>query len=82
MELDLQRQIGLQFHATGCAQLFSLAETPYPPPPTSRIWAHIRGAILVSKDSRHLLVTPYENLLIFLFMFLCKNSFHSVKTCL
>jgi hypothetical protein len=27
-----------------------------PPPP--RIWAHIRGALLVSQDRRHLLVTP------------------------
>jgi hypothetical protein len=27
-----------------------------PPPP--RIWAHIRGALLVSQERRHLLVTP------------------------
>ncbi len=25
-----------------CAQLYSLAETPQPPPPSPRIWAHIR----------------------------------------
>ncbi len=26
-----------------CAQLYSLAETPQPPPPAPRIWAHMRG---------------------------------------
>jgi hypothetical protein len=43
MELDIQSLFGL--HVTGCAQLFSLAETPQPLPP--RIWAHIREALLV-----------------------------------
>jgi hypothetical protein len=31
---------------------------PRSPPPLPRIWAHIREALLVSKDRRHLLVTP------------------------
>jgi hypothetical protein len=38
------------FNVTWCAQLFSSAETPQLPP-SPRIWAHIRGALLVSKDT-------------------------------
>jgi hypothetical protein len=38
MKLDLQSLFGLHVH---CAQLYSLAETPHPPPP--RLWAYIRG---------------------------------------
>jgi hypothetical protein len=30
-----------------------------PATPTPRIWAHIRGALFVSSDRRHLFVTPY-----------------------
>jgi hypothetical protein len=37
MELDLQSLFGLHV----LEQQYSLAETPYPPPP--RIWAHIKG---------------------------------------
>ncbi len=44
-KLDLQSLFGL--HVTWCAQLFSLTETPLSPPPPI-IWAHIRGALLVS----------------------------------
>ncbi len=51
MEVDLQSLFGL--HITWCAQLYSLAETPHPPPPNSN-----RRALLVSKDRRHLFVTP------------------------
>ncbi len=42
-KLDLLSLFGL--HVTWCVQLFSLAEAPQPPP---RIWAHKRGALLVS----------------------------------
>ncbi len=38
MELDLQK-----FIWAPCAQLYSSAETPQLPPPSPRIWAHIRG---------------------------------------
>jgi hypothetical protein len=41
-----------------CVQLYTLAETLQLPPPSPRIWAHIRGAILVSQDRRHLFVIP------------------------
>jgi hypothetical protein len=48
MELDLQSSFGL--HVTRCAQLFSLVVIPQlpPPPHPPRIWAHIRGALLVT----------------------------------
>ncbi len=52
MEVDLQSLFGL--HVTWCAQL---AETPQPPPPPC-IWTRITRALLVSKDIRHLCVTP------------------------
>jgi hypothetical protein len=40
-----------------CAQLFSLADTPQPPPP--RIWAHIRGRYWsAKKDLCDLLISP------------------------
>jgi len=55
MKVHLQSLFGL--HVTLCAQLYSLAETP-PLPPSSRIGTRIWGALLVSKDRRHLLVTP------------------------
>ncbi len=55
MEVDLQSLFG--FHVTWCAQLYSLAETPQLPP-SPRIWTRIRGALLVSKDRRHLYITP------------------------
>jgi hypothetical protein len=32
-----------KFFWAPCAQLYSLAETPQPPPPSPRIWAHIPG---------------------------------------
>ncbi len=56
MEVDLQSLFGL--HVTWCAQLYSVAETQQPPPPSPRIWTRIRWALLVSKDRRHLFVTP------------------------
>jgi hypothetical protein len=55
MEVDLQSLFGL--HVTLCAQLFSLAETPLLPP-SPRIWTRITRARLVSKDKRHIFVTP------------------------
>jgi len=55
MEVDLQGLFGL--HVTRCAQLYSLAETPQLPP-SPLIWGRITRALLVSKDSRHLFVTP------------------------
>jgi hypothetical protein len=58
MEVDLQRLFGL--HVTLCAQLHSLAETPQLPP-SPRIWTRIWGALLVSKERRHLFVTPCKN---------------------
>jgi hypothetical protein len=51
MELDLSIW-------ASCAQLYSLAETPQPPTHL-RIWAHIRGALLVSKGRRHVSVIPW-----------------------
>ncbi len=58
IEIDPQSLFGL--HVTWCAQLFSLAETPQPQP-SPRLWAHIRGALLVSLDRRHLLVSPWSH---------------------
>ncbi len=46
-----------------CAQLYSLAETPQPPPPHP---PHRLRALLVSQDRRHLFVTPWIVLWIFL----------------
>ncbi len=43
MELDLQSSFGL--HVTWCAQLFSLAETPQPPPSPPHLVSYTRGAI-------------------------------------
>ncbi len=57
MEVDLQILFGL--HVTWCAQLCSLAETPQLPP-SPRIWTRITRALLVSKDRRHLFVTPLD----------------------
>ncbi len=57
MEVDLQSLFGL--HVTWCAQLYSLAETPLLSP-SPRIWTRITRALLVSKDRRHLFVTPYS----------------------
>jgi hypothetical protein len=59
MEIDLQSLFGL--HVTWCAQLYSLAETPQPPPPLPPHWdwdSYTR-AQLVSKYRRHLLVIPW-----------------------
>ncbi len=57
MEVDLQSLFGL--HVSWCAhsQMFSLAETPQLTP-SPRIWTRITRALLVSKDRRHLFVTP------------------------
>ncbi len=55
MELDLQSLFGLL--VTWCTQLYSLAETPQPPPPP-----HLDSstrALLVSQDRRHLFMTPW-----------------------
>ncbi len=51
MEVDLRSLFGL--HVTWCAQL----HRPRNPPPP-RIWTRYTRALLVSKDRRHLLVTP------------------------
>ncbi len=51
MEVDIQSLFGL--YVTWCVQLYSLAETPQPPP----IGTRITRALLVSKDRRHLFVT-------------------------
>ncbi len=59
MEVDLQNLFGL--HVTWCAQLYSLAETPQPPP---RIWTCFTRALLVSINRRHLSVTLWVILLI------------------
>ncbi len=56
MEVDLQSLFGL--HVTWCSQLQSLAVTPQPPP-SPRIWTRIKRALLVSRDRRHLFVTPW-----------------------
>ncbi len=53
MEVDLQSLFGL--HVTWCAQLYSLAEAPQPPPPH---WDFYARALLVSQDRRHLVVAP------------------------
>ncbi len=53
--IDLHSLFGL--HVTWFAQLYSLSETPQRPP-SPRIWTPITRALLVSKDSRHLCVTP------------------------
>ncbi len=45
-----------------CTQLYSLAETPATPP-SPRIWTRIMRALLVSKDRRHLFVTPWQELM-------------------
>jgi hypothetical protein len=53
MELDLQSLLG------SCVQLYSLAETPHPPP---HLGSYTR-ALLVSKDRRHLFVTLLDEAL-------------------
>ncbi len=58
MEVDLQSLFGLQ--VTWCVQLYSLAETPQLPP-SPRIWTRITRTLLVSKDRRHLFVTPWSH---------------------
>ncbi len=57
MVVDLQSLFGV--HVTRCAQLYSLAETPQLQP-SPRIWTRIMRAQLVSKDRRHLFVTPWK----------------------
>jgi hypothetical protein len=57
MEVDLQSLFGL--HVTWCAQLHSLADTPQLPPPPPLLDSYTRAALLVSKDRRHLFVTPW-----------------------
>jgi hypothetical protein len=51
IELDLTKVIWVPF-----AQLYSLAETPHPPPP--RIWAHIRGRYWSAKIDDISLLSP------------------------
>ncbi len=58
MEVDLQILFGL--YVTWCAQLYSLVETPQPPPPHPPAWALYEGAI-GQQDRRHLLVTPWSH---------------------
>jgi hypothetical protein len=55
MEGDLHSLFGL--HVTWCAQLYSLAETPQLPPLPPHRDSYTR-ALLVSKDRRHLFVSP------------------------
>ncbi len=55
MELDLQSL--LNFIWALCAQLYLLAETPSPPPPSPRIWAHKRGRYW-SAEIDNIFVTP------------------------
>ncbi len=55
MEVDLQSLFGI--HVTWCAQLYSLAEAPQPPP-IPPLWDSYTRALLVSKNRRHLFVTP------------------------
>ena len=57
MKLDLQSLFGLL-----CAAVLIGRDPATPPPP---IWAQYTSALLVSKDRRHLFVTP------FLIFFLC-----------
>ncbi len=59
MEVDLQSLFGI--HVTWCSQLYSLAEAPCGPqlPPSPCIWTRNTRALLVSKDRRHLFVTPW-----------------------
>jgi hypothetical protein len=53
MELDLQSLFGLL-----CAQMYSMAEIPQLPPLPPHLGSYTR-ALLVSKDRRHLFVTPW-----------------------
>jgi hypothetical protein len=62
MEVDVQSLFGL--NVTWCAQLLSLAETLLLPSSPS-IWTRVSRALLVSKDRRHLFVTPCLQRLIF-----------------
>ncbi len=55
MELDLRSLFGLHEHS---CTLWLRPRNCTPPPPL-RIWALIMGALLVSKDRRHLYVTPW-----------------------
>jgi hypothetical protein len=52
MELDLQSLFGLHVYTV---QLYSLSETPHPPPPYFGTYTR---ALLVIQDRRHLFVTP------------------------
>ncbi len=51
MELDLLRLFGLHVHSSTHWLRPRI-------PPSPRIWVHIRRALLVSQDRRHLFVTP------------------------
>ncbi len=57
MEVDNQSLFGL--HVTWCAHLYSLAETTQLLPLSPHL-ARITRALLVSKDRRHLFVTPWK----------------------
>ncbi len=57
MEVDLQSLL-FGLYVTWCAQLYSLAETPQLPPPSPHLDSYYE-ALLVSKDRRHLFVTPW-----------------------
>jgi hypothetical protein len=46
-----------------CAHLYSLAETPQPPPPSPFGLIYSTKALLVSQDRRHLFVTPRLHML-------------------
>ncbi len=56
MEEDLQSLFGL--HVTGCAQQYSLTETPQLPPPP-QLDSYYEGAIS-QKDRRHIFETPWR----------------------
>ncbi len=83
MEFVLQSLFGL--HVTWCAQLFSLAEswdpaTPLPP----HLGSYVREALLVRKDRRHLLLTPWGRVRLLngqgLATWILRGLFYFIKT--
>jgi hypothetical protein len=54
MEVDLKRSMSRDVHR--CTHWLRPRNSP---PPSPRIWTRITKALLVSKDRRHLFVTPW-----------------------